>query len=81
MTTHFVLTDGPGRVVQAVCGRFVNPEREHAIAPTCPRCAEVVAERNAEAEDDEPRRPSLTRQERLQAQADAGYDTLDWEER
>ena len=41
MTTHHV-PDGPGwrsRVVMALCGKHVNPMREHSIYPTCPVCA------------------------------------------
>ena len=38
---HYVRWDQPGahgRLAMAVCGRFVNPKREHAAEPTCPAC-------------------------------------------
>lgn len=40
---HYVRYDQPGangRLAQAVCGRQVDPRREHAAEPTCPQCAE-----------------------------------------
>lgn len=40
--THYVRWDEPGwksRLTRAVCGRLVNPLREHSNAPTCETCA------------------------------------------
>ena len=44
-TTHYV-PDGLGwrsRVAMALCGRHVNPLKEHSITPTCEKCAEQLA--------------------------------------
>lgn len=39
-----------GRIVPAVCGRFVRLDGSEVDlhAPTCPRCQQVLAEREAE---------------------------------
>jgi hypothetical protein len=46
--SHYVLWDAPGgRLVRALCGLLIR-RREHANAPTCPTCAQLLAAREAE---------------------------------
>jgi hypothetical protein len=47
--SHYVVWDAPGgRLVRALCGLLIR-RREHANAPTCPTCAQLLAERETEA--------------------------------
>lgn len=48
--THYVLPDqlaGPRGIAKAACGAFVYPH-EQAAMPTCPRCAAIADERDAD---------------------------------
>lgn len=50
MIFHYVRYDEPGangRLARAVCGQLVNPKREHAAEPSCPRCAQWLREYEA----------------------------------
>lgn len=41
MIFHYVRIDEPGwngRIARAACGRIVNPHKEHAANPDCPKC-------------------------------------------
>jgi hypothetical protein len=41
IVTHHVRYDEPGadgRIARAVCGKLVNPKREHSNQPTCQNC-------------------------------------------
>ncbi len=60
----------------------MTDERTYCLVPDCdeqPYPGELLCWTHAGEEVG--RRRKLTRQERLQAQADAGYDTKDWEDR
>ena len=48
--THYAVWDSPSYargVVRALCGEYIK-RTEHANAPTCPKCAELVAYREAQ---------------------------------
>lgn len=81
--THYVpafTMRSPAGLQETVCGLFVDPSRiaRTGVRPTCWGCAGWLdGNEPEEPEVDRPRR-RLTRDERLQAMADAGCDT--WEE-
>lgn len=47
--THYTDNDYPDRLVRALCGRLVSRRFDLDLQhPTCPRCAQILAEREAE---------------------------------
>jgi transcriptional regulator with XRE-family HTH domain len=60
--------------------REPTPAEQKRIAKALRVSVERVFPPQPDVDDDPPPRRKLTRNERKEAQADAGYDTLDWEE-
>jgi hypothetical protein len=52
MITHYTDSDSLTRLVRTLCGRLLNTDMEADALdfqhPTCPRCAALLAEREAE---------------------------------